>query len=180
MPTITEKTKDSFEALKGNFGYTNRQQSPHIEKVVISVGVGRVNKDKKRLELIENRLATICGQRAARRPAKKSIASFKTREGDIVGFQITLRGSRARGFLEKFFNVVLPRTRDFRGILPSIIDDMGNLTIGVREHTIFPETADEDIKDVFGLSVTLVSTAHNKEEARAYFEYLEVPFVKTI
>lgn len=175
MKSIKEKQKDAFAALKEKMGYTNSFQTPRISKVVVSAGVGSL-KDKKKLAVVEDRLAKITGQKAAPRGAKKSIASFKSRQRDIIGFQVTLRGSRAIGFLDKFLNIALPRARDFRGIPPSAIDEMGNITVGVREHTIFPETTDEDIRDIFGMAVTVVTSARNKEEARVFFEHLGFPF----
>lgn len=177
MQQLKEKTAKTFDTLKGTFHYTNPMQAPRLVKVIVSTGVGSV-KDKKRLELVTNRLSQITGQKPASRGAKKAIATFKSRIGDVVGYQTTLRGSRMIGFLDKFLNVSLPRTKDFRGISLSAIDAMGNITIGIKEHTIFPETADEDLKDVFGLSITVVSTAKTKEEARGFLEYLGFPFKK--
>ena len=112
------------------------------------------------------------------RGAKQSIASFKIRQGDPVGVMVTLRGNRMFAFLEKLLNVALPRTKDFRGTNRKAVDDIGNLTIGIKEHTIFPETADEDIKDVFGLAITLVSSAKTKKEGSAFFDLLGIPFKK--
>jgi large subunit ribosomal protein L5 len=153
-------------------------QTPRLQKVVVSVGVGSF-KDKKKIELVEDRLAKITGQKPARRGAKKSIASYKTRQGDVVGLQVTLRGPRMYGFLDKLLNIALPRTRDFRGIPVSAIDEIGNITLGVKEHTIFPEASDEDLRDVFGMGITVVTTAKNKEEAKAFLEHLGFPFAKT-
>lgn len=175
--TLKEKQAGAFQHLQKTLGYTNPMQAPRVMKVVLSTGVGS-QKDKKRLELIANRLAKITGQKASVRGAKKSVAAFKLRQGDTVGYQVTLRGPRMWSFLEKLFMVSLPRTRDFRGVSTTAVDDMGNLTIGIKEHTIFPETGDEELKDVFGLAVTLVTTAKNKQEARAFFDYLGVPFKK--
>ena len=177
MKTTAQKVKDAYTALKSTFGYKNALQAPRILKVVVSSGVGR-EKDEKRREFIAGRLARITGQKPARRGAKKSIASFKTRTGDTVGYQVTLRGARMFGFLDKFFNVSLPRTKDFRGVKSSAVDQMGNFTIGIKEHTIFPETSDEELRDVFGLAITIVTTTHNKKEATAFFEYLGEPFRK--
>jgi large subunit ribosomal protein L5 len=112
------------------------------------------------------------------RAAKKSIASFKVREGEPVGIVITLRGARMYGFLDKFLNVALPRTKDFRGLERKAVDNMGNMTLAVREHTIFPETADEELKNVFGLAITFVTTAKSRDEAMAFFELLGMPFKK--
>lgn len=172
-----EKVQTSFEALSEKFGYTNRLRAPRILKVVVSSGVGSA-KDKNRMQVVEDRLARITGQKPAPRAAKASIAQFKMREGDIVGYQVTLRGARMYDFIDKLIHIALPRTRDFRGLPATAIDDMGNLTIGIREHTIFPEAADEDLKDVFGMAITIVTTAKNKEEAEAFFRHLGVPFRK--
>lgn len=179
MISIKEKGKKAFEALKHEFGYSNPLMAPRIVKVVINSGTGKTSQsDKKRNEFIADRLSKITGQKPAPRGAKKSIASFKTREGDVVGFVITLRGKRMYGFLDKVLNIALPRTRDFRGLSSSAIDEMGNFTIGIKEHIVFPETSDDELKNVFGLAITIVTTAKNKKEARAFFEYLGFPFKK--
>ncbi|MBX4210717.1 50S ribosomal protein L5 [Candidatus Parcubacteria bacterium] len=177
MKSLQEKKNTAFEALKEKFGYTNKMQTPRISKVVVSAGVGSF-KDKKKLEVVSDRLAKITGQKAAKRGAKQSIAAFKLRQGDPVGFQITLRGQRANDFLERLINVALPRTRDFRGLSSKSVDNMGNYTMGIRENTIFPETGDEELKDVFGMAVTVVTTSKNKEETKAFFEHLGFPFRK--
>lgn len=160
--------------MKSDFGYTSSMQAPRVSKVVVSIGTGSI-KDKKRQEFIAGRLSRITGQKAAPRAAKKSMANFKIREGDQVGFQTTLRGARMQTFLEKLVNIVLPRVKDFRGIKASAIDEMGNITIGIKEHTVFPETADEDAKDVFGMAVTITTTAKNKKEAEAFLRHIGVP-----
>mgnify|MGYP001576647915 CR=1 FL=1 len=178
MKSIKDKQKGAYTALKSTMGYQNPMQTPRLQKVVVSVGVGSF-KDKKKIELVEDRLAKITGQKPATRGAKKSIASYKTRTGDTVGVQVTLRGKRMYGFLDKLLNIALPRTRDFRGIPVSAIDELGNITLGVKEHTIFPEASDEDLRDVFGMGITVVTTAKNKEEAKAFLEHLGFPFAKT-
>jgi len=127
---------------------------------------------------VKEKEAQITGQKGALRGAKQSVSSFKVRQGDPIGIVVTLRGKRMFAFLEKLINVALPRTKDFRGINRNAVDNVGNLTIGVKEHTIFPETADEDIRDIFGLSITLVSTAKNKKEGTTFFELLGIPFKK--
>lgn len=167
-----EKQESAFSTLKEQFGYTNVFASPRLVKIVVSTGVGKA--DKARKAMIEGRLARITGQKAAPRAAKQSIAQFKMREGDIVGYQVTLRGLRMNHFLEKLIHIALPRTRDFRG-LPSSIDAMGNYTIGIKDHTIFPETSEEDLKDVFGIAITFVTTAKTKEEAEAFLRHLGLP-----
>ena len=177
--TVKEKENMVFEKMKNNFHYKNVMATPKMQKVVLNVGTGTaMKKDKNKNETISDRLAKITGQKSTTRGAKQSVASFKTRQGDPIGVVVTLRGKRMYAFLEKFINVALPRTKDFRGISRNSVDDIGNLTIGVKEHTIFPETADEDIKDVFGMSVTLVCTAKNKKEGTALFELLGIPFKK--
>lgn len=175
VSSLTKDTeKKAFEAMKVDFGYKNKLQAPRLVKVVISTGVGKI-KDKNKIEVIKDRLARLSGQKAAARGAKKSIATFKVRQGDIVGFQVTVRGSRMYDFLDKLIHISLPRTRDFRGISTKGIDSLGNMTIGIKEHTIFPETSDEDLKDVFGLAITVVTTAKGKKEAEAFFRHLSFP-----
>lgn len=169
-----EKQASTFATLKEAFGYTNVHASPKLLKITVSSGVGKADKAKK--ALVENRLARITGQKPSARPAKQSIAQFKMREGDIVGYQVTLRGARMYDFLDKLIHITLPRTRDFRGLSAGALDAMGNLTIGIKEHTIFPEAAEEDLKDVFGLAITLVTTAKTKKEAEAFFRHLGIPF----
>lgn len=177
METVQTRLKTAYESLKGDFGYENVNQAPTIEKVVISVGTGRVD-DKAKIALIQDRLAEITGQKPAPRAARQSIAAFKLREGDVIGYQVTLRGQRKNDFLNKLIHIALPQTRDFRGLKTSSIDEMGNYTFGVKEHTIFPETADEDIRDVFGMSVTLVTTAKTKAEAEALLRHVGMPLQK--
>ena len=176
MSITKQRQQSAYLALAEAFGYTSPMQGPRIQKVVVSTGVGK-KRDKKQLELIEDRLAKITGQKAAPRAARLSIASFKVREGDTVGLQVTLRGARMYDFVDKLIHIALPRTRDFRGLSPKAIDDMGNLTVGIKEHTIFPETSDEDLKDVFGLAITIVTTAKSKAEAEAFFRHLGMPLI---
>ncbi|HEY9584571.1 MAG TPA: 50S ribosomal protein L5 [Candidatus Paceibacterota bacterium] len=177
MKSVKELQNNTYENLKKEFGYTNPMQSPRLVKVIISAGIGSL-KDKKKIELIKDRLTKIAGQKPAVRAAKKSIASFKSREGDPVGLQVTLRGMRMFGFLDKLINVALPRTKDFRGISKSSVDDMGNITIGLREHTIFPETSDEELRDVFGFAVTITTGAKSKAEATSFLTAIGIPFSK--
>lgn len=173
MMISEQKQKSAFETLKGDFGYDNVMASPKLVKIVVSSGVGKA-KDKARNALVEKKLALITGQKPAPRAAKKSIAAFKSREGDIVGFQVTLRGQRMYEFLDKLVHIALPRTRDFRGLNKGI-DEMGNYTIGIKESSIFPETSEEDLKDVFGMAITFVTTAKTKAEAEAFLRHLDLP-----
>jgi large subunit ribosomal protein L5 len=177
IETTKARVAKAFDALKGEFAYTNVMQAPKIEKVVVSVGTGRVQ-DKARIALIQDRLAVITGQKASPRPAKQSIASFKLREGDIIGYQVTLRGARMIAFLDKLIHLSLPQTRDFRGLKVSSIDEMGNYTIGIKESTIFPECGDEEIRDVFSLAITIVTTAKDKKEAEAFLRHIGLPLQK--
>lgn len=177
MEKMKDKANKTFEALKSERGYKTRMQTPRLVKVVVSTGVGSF-KDKNKFKVVEDRLAKITGQKPAPRGAKVSIASFKSRTGDVVGYQVTLRGPRMYDFLDRLINIALPRTKDFRGISSTSADEMGNYTLGVKEHTIFPETADEELKDVFGLAITVVTTAKSKEEVVAFLTYLGFPFKK--
>src|SRR3989338_8369321 len=144
-----ESLKEKSKKLPG---YKNPMQMPRIMKVVISAGVGSF-KDKNKFKVVEDRLAQISGQKAAPRGAKISIASFKSRTGDTIGYQVTLRGKRMYDFLDRLLHVALPRTRDFRGLSVKSIDAIGNYTLGIPEHTIFPETADEETRDIFGFAI---------------------------
>ncbi|HRH24187.1 MAG TPA: 50S ribosomal protein L5, partial [Candidatus Paceibacterota bacterium] len=129
MMLSKQKQQNAYEALAESQGYTNKFQAPRILKVVVSSGTGKA-KDKARNKLVDEKLARITGQKPSARPAKTSIAQFKMREGDIIGYQVTLRGARMYEFLDKLIHIALPRTRDFRGIAPTAVDQMGNLTIG--------------------------------------------------
>lgn len=177
MKLLKEKTKQAFKDLKEKLGMKNIMQAPKIVKVVISSGVGSMS-DKKKIDIVIDRLAKITGQKPIKRGAKKSIASFKSREGDIVGIQVTLRGEKMWSFLDRLFNIALPRTKDFRGISLKAVDEMGNYTLSIKEHTVFPETADEDLKDVFGFAVTIVTSIKNKDHALEFFKALDFPFKK--
>lgn len=177
-PLIQDKQKDTYKALSSDMGWSNVMQTPKVQKVVVSVGVGKMAKDKNKVELVAERLGRITGQKPVSRGAKKAIATYKTRIGDKVGYQVTLRGKRAEDFLNRLIHVALPRTKDFKGINGNAVDDMGNYTLGIKEHTVFPETADEDIKDSFGMAVTVVTSAKTKKEAKAYLDHLGFPFKK--
>lgn len=177
MKPIKEKQAGAFKEMKDEFGYTSKLAAPRLVKVVVSATTGRA-KDKNRNDMLVDRIAKITGQKPLLRAAKKSIAAFKVREGDKIGVAVTLRGARMLGFLDKFFNVAVPRMRDFRGFDKKGIDEVGNMTIGIKEQTIFPETADEEVKDLFGMAVTIVTTAKSKNEAGRFFEVVGVPFKK--
>ncbi|MDB5187584.1 MAG: ribosomal protein large subunit ribosomal protein [Candidatus Kaiserbacteria bacterium] len=169
--------KDTFEALKGDLGITNIMQTPKLTKIVVTTGLGSL-RDKKKEELIVDRLTRITGQKPVKRVAKKSIANFKVRTGDVMGYQVTLRGARMQSFFDKMVHVVFPRIKDFRGIKPSSIDEMGNISTGLKEHTVFPETSDEDARDVFGLAVNIGTSAKNSKDAEAFLRHMGVPLQK--
>lgn len=178
MVSIKEKyNKEVVPDMKKKFGYKSVFAVPKITKVVIGTGTGKVTDDARR-QAIEKSFTLIAGQKPKANAAKKSIAGFKLREGMPIGFSATLRGQRMYDFLDKLINVAIPRTRDFRGLKTELIDDMGNLTIGFKEHIIFPETSGEDIRSVFGVGVTIVSNAKTKEEALELFKLIGVPFKK--
>jgi len=179
MATLTTKQRiaESFDKLGSELGIKNRMSAPRLEKVVINTGIGSIQ-DQNKLKIIPDALALITGQQAAPRQAKKSMAAFKSRQGDVIGYQVTLRGEAMNSFVDKLVNIALPRTKDFRGIPRQIVDQGGNATIGIKEHTIFPETSDEDIRNIFGFGVTLVSNLDDKADAMKFFEYLGIPFVK--
>ncbi len=177
METIQQKIKKAVPLLKKELKTDNDLAVPRLVKVVLNVGTGRI-RDKKRNELIVDRLAKLSGQKPALRPAKKSIATFKLRQGEVIGVAVTLRGTRMQAFLDRLINIAMPRMRDFKGFDEKSVDEMGNLTVAVREHNVFPETSEEDIKDIFGMSVTIVTTAKTRAEAIAFFRAIGFPFKK--
>lgn len=178
MQTIKEKyNKIVVPEMKDKFGYKNNMAIPKITSVVVGTGVGSLQDDKKK-EVIENALTLITGQKFKYNKAKKSIATFKLREGMTIGYSVTMRGERMHDFLNRLINVVIPRIRDFRGLDTKIVDDMGNMTIGLKDHIVFPEVSDHDVREAFGLGVTIVTTAENKEEALEFFKLLGFPFKK--
>ena len=177
MILMKQKVKNSFKDLKEILKLKNIMQSPKIVKAVVNSGVGSFS-DKKKIDIVVDRLGKITGQKPIKREAKKSIATFKSRQGDVIGVQVTLRGEKMWSFLDRLFNIALPRTKDFRGIWPGAIDEMGNYTLSVKEHTAFPETADEDLKDVFGFAVTIVTNLKSSSHALEFFKALNFPFKK--
>jgi len=177
MKKLKEIIEQAKPELKKDLGVKNNLALPRLVKVVINSGTGKA-KDKKKNELVSDRLTKIAGQKPAPRGAKQSIASFKLREGDIVGYAATLRGERMYDFLDLLLKVAIPRIRDFKGYSEGIVDEVGNLTFGIKEHIVFPQTSDEELKDVFGLAVTIVTTAKTRAEALIFFKALGFPFKK--
>jgi large subunit ribosomal protein L5 len=179
MQSIQQKQTEAFKVLKDQFGYKNALSAPKIQKVIVSVGTGSgMKRDRNKNTFVTDRLLKITGQKPAIRGAKQSIASFKIRAKDPVGVMVTLRGARMYQFLDKLVHIALPRTKDFRGITRSSVNSLGNITMGIKEHTIFPEVGDEEIVNVFGLAITIVTTAKTRPEALAFFEYLGFPLKK--
>ncbi len=169
-----EKTIPLF---RKEFGEKNAFAVPRIEKVVINAGIGRLKDDRDRAE-VKSSLTLITGQKPQERPARIAIASFKTRKGSLVGYRVTLHGKRMWDFLERLVYVAIPRTRDFRGLEESAVDEHGNLNIGIREHIVFPELTGEDIRRIFSLQVTIVTNAKTAARANALFRSLGFPLAK--
>lgn len=181
MRLLEKYRKEVVPAMKEKFGYKSDMVVPKIEKVIVNVGFGKFisgktsDERKKIADSILIDLAQICGQRPVLTKAKKSIAGFKIREGQPVGVKVTLRKKVMYDFLERLINIVLPRTRDFRGINPNSIDEKGNLTIGIREHIVFPEVSPEVTRFNFGLEVTVVIRADSREEGTEFLKLLGFP-----
>lgn len=163
-------------ALVERFSYSTIMQAPRIEKVVINMGLGEGKENPKILDAAVNDLMTITGQRPVITKARISVASFKVREGMPVGCKLTLRGVRMYEFLDKFFNIALPRVRDFRGISPHAFDGRGNFTIGIKEQLIFPEIEYSQVERVLGMDITIVTSAGTDEEARELLTLMGLPF----
>ena len=179
MKSLKEKQSKAFKILKDDLELCNLMETPIIQKIVVNVGTGSMQKkDRHKNDFITEQLAIITGQKPSGCPAKSSIAGFKSRVGDIVGQSVTLRGERMHSFFDKLINIALPRTKDFRGLDTKIIDEMGNVTIGIKEHTIFPETGDEELQNIFGLSITIVTSSQDKASAEIYLRFLGMPFKK--
>ncbi|HLN18938.1 MAG TPA: 50S ribosomal protein L5 [Patescibacteria group bacterium] len=176
MEKIREKyNKTALPEVKKEFGLKNNLEVPRITKVVVNTGIGKYIKDGAAIEEIQKALTEITGQKAIMVKTRKSIAGFKTRVGLEVGVKVTLRGPHMWSFLEKLVSVALPRVRDFRGIKISSVDNNGNLNIGIKEHTIFPEIVPEQVRNVFSLQVNVSTTAKDKQLGMALFRNLGFP-----
>ena len=159
-------------------GYTSKMQIPAIKKIVVSMGVGEALTNKKLLDAAVTDLTQITGQKAVKTRAKKSIANFKLREGMPIGAKVTLRGDKMWEFLDRLFNVALPRVRDFQGINPNSFDGRGNYALGIKEQLIFPEIEYDKIDKIRGMDVVICTTAHTDEEARALLQQVGAPFAR--
>ncbi len=178
QPRLLQKyRKEVAPALQKKFGYKNVMSIPKIEKVVVNVGFGRraVSKETKMIERIEQDLIKITGQKPSVRKSKKSIAGFKVREGLEIGMMVTLRGKRMYDFIDRLIAIALPRSRDFHGLDTKGFDSNGNLNIGIKEDNIFAEISYESLKDIFGLEVTVVTTAKSKEEGTELLKLIGFP-----
>ena len=165
-------------ALMKKFGYKSVMQIPKLDKIVINVGAGEARENSKAIDAISSDLAAITGQNPMVCKAKKSVASFKLREGMPIGVKVTLRGNRMYEFLDRFFNVALPRVRDFRGINANSFDGRGNYNMGLKEQLIFPEIEFDKVDKVRGMDICFVTTAQTDEEARELLKLLGAPFEK--
>jgi len=170
--------KECVPALKDEFGYTNPMQIPKIEKVVLNMGLGEAVQNPKIVEGAAEELTKIAGQRAVITRAKKSIATFKLREGMPIGCCVTLRGDMMYGFISKLINIALPRVRDFRGLSPKWFDGRGNYSMGIKEQIIFPEIDYDKIDKIKGLNITFVTSAKTDEEGRFLLKLMGMPFRK--
>lgn len=174
----TQYTQRILPELMKDAHFANRLAAPRLEKVVVNIGIGKIARDDKTIERITSTLQKISGQKPVRRLARKSIASFKVREGMVVGLMVTFRGERMYHFVEKLIHIVFPRIRDFRGIDPASVDRQGNLSVGVREQAIFPEIETEDLEVVHGLQITIHTTAKTREQGMTLLSLLGFPFAK--
>ena len=167
---------EAIPALKSEFGYQNAMQGPRLEKIVVNIGLGEALTNSKAVDAAVGDLALITGQRAIVTKAKKSIATFKVREGNPVGAKVTLRGERMWDFFERLTRVALPRIRDFRGVSGKAFDGRGNYTLGLKEQLSFPEIDFDKIDRLRGLEVTIVTTAKSDEESKRLLALLGMPF----
>ncbi len=177
VPNLKAKyLADVAPALMQKFGYKSTMQIPRLEKIVVNVGCSEARENPKVLDNVVRDLTTITGQKAVITKAKKSVANFKLREGMPIGAKVTLRGDKMWEFLDRLFNVALPRVRDFRGINPDAFDGHGNYALGVREQLIFPEIEYDKIDKIRGLDVVICTTANTDEEGREMLKLIGAPF----
>ena len=179
MARLTDLYKnEAAPALMKKFEYKSPMQIPRIDKVVINVGAGEAKDNSKVIDNIINDLGIITGQKAVATVAKKSVANFKIRQGMKLGAKVTLRGERMYEFLDRLFNLALPRVRDFKGINPDSFDGRGNYSLGLKEQLIFPEIDFDKVDKVRGMNIVICTTANTDEEAKALLELMGAPFAK--
>lgn len=172
MPVITPTTKK----LALHLGIKNIHAVPRVQKIVVSVGVGKQRDNKQHVEAVQKDLAAITGQKPRHHVARASVAGFNVREGNLVGYTVTLRGKRMEDFLTRFVDITLPRVRDFRGLSLKVLDGQGNASIGLTEQLAFPEIHADKTDVIFGVGITFVTTAKNNETAEQMFRALGFPF----
>ncbi len=170
--------KEVVPALMKKFGYKSVMQVPRIEKIVINTGLGDIKDNQKSMQITENELKLITGQKPIYRKATKSVANFKVREGMNIGLKVTLRGNRMYDFFDKLVSIALPRVRDFRGVSEKAFDGRGNYALGLKEQLIFPEITYDQVEKIRGMDVCIVTTAATDEEARELLRLLGMPFKK--
>ncbi|MBN9585850.1 MAG: 50S ribosomal protein L5 [Afipia sp. 62-7] len=168
--------KDIRGKLVEQFGLTNAMQVPALEKVVLNMGIGEAVNDRKKVELAANDLALIAGQKPVVTHSRKAIATFKLREGQAIGAKVTLRKSKMYDFIDRLVNIALPRVRDFRGLNPKSFDGMGNYSLGLKEHIVFPEIDYDKSGETWGMDITICTTATDDEQARALLTAFNFPF----
>jgi large subunit ribosomal protein L5 len=178
---VTPRLRTHFDqvvrkALTEQFGYKNPMQVPKIDKIVLNMGIGEAVADRKKVEQAAADLSLIVGQKAVITKSRKSIATYKLRDGQAIGCKVTLRKSRMYEFLDRLVNIALPRVRDFRGLNPKSFDGRGNYSLGIKEHIIFPEIDYDKTADVWGMDITVCTTARTDDEARALLTAFNFPF----
>ena len=178
LSLLEQYRKKIIPAMQKEFSIKNIMAVPKVVKVVINVGIGKMTKEEKFLEKAQKDLALLSGQKPVFRKAKKSISGFKSREGTNIGLVVTLRGKRMYDFIDRLIHVALPRSKDFRGIDKKNFDSDGNLNLGLKEHSIFPEITYETLKDIFGLEVTIVTNARNREKGMELLKLMGFPIKK--
>jgi large subunit ribosomal protein L5 len=164
------------EELTKQFSYNNRMQVPKITKIVLNMGIGEGVADRKKVDNAANDLSMIAGQKAVITKSRKSIATYKLRDGQAIGCKVTLRKTRMYDFLDRLVNIALPRIRDFRGLNPKSFDGRGNYSLGIKEHIVFPEIDFDKVTDSWGLDITVCTSARNDDEARALLTAFNFPF----
>ena len=180
MPRLKEQYRSQvIPEMVETFSYTNTMQCPRVEKIVVNIGLGEAIQNAKALDAATDDLRSITGQQPIITRARKSIASFKLREGRQIGAKVTMRGNRMWDFFDRLCNVVLPRRRDFRGVSPNSFDGRGNYTLGLREQLVFPEVSYDKIDKIRGMEITIVTTARTDEEGRRLLALLGMPFAQS-
>jgi large subunit ribosomal protein L5 len=172
----TQFDTDVRKKLTEQFGYSNRMQVPRLEKIVLNMGIGEGVNDRKKVEQAAEAMAAIAGQKPVITKSRKSIATYKLRDGQAIGCKVTLRKARMYEFLDRLVNIALPRVRDFRGLNPKSFDGRGNYSLGIKEHIIFPEIDYDKAQDVWGMDITVCTSAKTDDEARALLAAFNFPF----